>query len=1031
MDFQDFDESTDDQFGGEFFRGAMFTVGQLLGYGYADDLPQPVSQSTSFIFSPGTDNEPAFPSVADIVHGQYLYRPDSTDIDLYRFTLASQGSLSIETLAERLADPSLLDTTLRLYRLGSDGSFVEMAQNDDYFSNDSAIEIENLAAGTYMIGVSARGNNNYDPNINGSGFGGLSEGEYELSIKFKPLAATGIRDTTGQRLDGDSDNRAGGVFDFWFVPNDSNNTLYVDKAASAIGTANGTVGNPYREIDLAIAAARPGDTIRVIGNGGTDGRVETLGDNFSYQIGFSQNGLPLVDGSSLNLPKDVRMIIDSGAVLKLSGARIGVGSVSPLVDVSNSSLQVLGTPTIIGANGLPARDATNQIIPGSVYFTSLNDNSVGMGNMVPSVRPVQPGDWGGIDFRGDLDSADESRRNRENEGVFLNHVQFADMRYGGGAVSVGGRQVVVSPIDMAITRPTIINSRISLSADAAISATPDSFTETRFTEPAFQSAGIFTPDYSRVGPDIAGNVIVDNSINGLFIRVVTRTGDVLEKVTQSARFDDTDITHVLTENLVIQGTPGGAILQSSAPSALLIRLTSQAVGSVPAGTYAYRVTNVDSLGLESAASQSSVSITTTATGGIQLNQLPTTGAGTDFVSRRLYRATVDPVTGLAGPFRQVAQLNANDTSFIDRIAVGTTVLSLAPEVLRSRLDASLAIDAGTVIKLDGARIEARFGGNLIAEGSPSLPVVFTSLEDQRYGAGGTFDTNERGDSGELNPGDWGGIYVGAASSANIDKAVIAGAGGTTRIEGGFASFNAIEVQQGNLRLANSRLEENADGRGNLNGQRVGRGDNAPGTIFVRASHPIIVDNTFIGGEGSALSFDINSLSNVEVNDPGRATGLADQSGVIGNSGPLVQGNVLSDNGTNGMIVRGGQLATAGVWDDIDIVHVVTDSIEIPNQHIFGGLRLQSDSRGSLVVKFESAENENAGIVVGGSLTTAADQFRDIADRIGGSLQLIGHPDFPVILTTLADDTAGRDSRLRAAQVDTNNNGILRNLADLQ
>ncbi|QDT02610.1 Dockerin type I repeat protein [Rubripirellula lacrimiformis] len=1028
MDFQDFDESTDDQFGGEFFRGGMFVVGQLLGYGYADDLPQPVTQSTSFIFAPGTDNEPAFPSVADIVHGQYLYRPDSTDIDLYKFTLASRGSLSIEAFAERLADPSLLDTTLRLYRLGDDGSYVEIAQNDDYFSNDSAIDIDNLSAGSYMVGVSARGNNDYDPSIENSGFGGLTEGEYELALKFTPAATSGIRDagvgSTSQVLDGDGDNRAGGVFDFWFVPNDSNNTLYVDKAASATSGATGTVGSPYREIDQAIAAARPGDTIRVVGNGGVDGRIETVQDNYAYKVGFSSNGLPLEDGSSLNLPKDVRMIIDSGAILKLSGARIGVGSVSPLIDASNSSLQVLGTPTLIGSNGLPARDATNSLIPGSVYFTSLNDSSIGMGASTTTGPAARPGDWGGIDFRGDLDSADESRRNREEEGVFLNHIQFADMRYGGGAVSVGGLQVPISPVDMAVTRATIINSRISDSSDAAIAATPDTFAETRFTESKYQSGGAFTPDVSRVGPEIHGNVVIDNSINGLFVRVGTRTGDVVEKVTQAARFDDTDITHILTENLIIQGTPGGPLLQSSAPSSLLVRLQSTTTGNVPAATYAYRITNVDSQGLESASSQTTVSVTTTATGGIALTQLPTTGAGSDFVSRRLYRASVDPITGLPGEFRLVKQLNASDTSATDTAAAGTTLLSTATQVLRSRLDASLVIDPGTVVKIDGARIEARFGGNLIAEGSASLPVVFTSLEDQRYGAGGTFDTNDRGDSGELNPGDWGGIYIGAASSANIDQAVIAGAGGTTRVEGGFASFNAIEVQQGQLRLANTRLEQNADGRGQLNGDREGRSDNASATVFVRAAAPTIINNLFIDNEASALSFDINSLSSVEVNDAGRASGLIDSSEVVGNYGPLVQGNVLSNNAINGMVVRGGQLATAGVWDDIDIVHVVTDSIEIPNQHIYGGLRLQSDARGSLVVKFQSAAGETAGIVVGGSLATASDQFRDIADRIGGSLQVVGHPDFPVILTALADDTAGAGFTPSGfAQMDTNNDGI--------
>jgi hypothetical protein len=127
-----------------------------------------------------------------------------------------------------------------------------------------------------------------------------------------------------------------------------------------------------------------------------------------------------------------------------------------------------------------------------------------------------------------LDAADEQRRNREHEGVFLNHIQFADMRYGGGSVSIGGRQVVVSPVDMATTRPTIINSVISRSADAAIAATPDSFAETRFTSSFFQGAGAFTPDYSRIGPEIHGNTVIDNSINGLFVRLVTRTGDVLE-----------------------------------------------------------------------------------------------------------------------------------------------------------------------------------------------------------------------------------------------------------------------------------------------------------------------------------------------------------------------------------------------------------------------------------------------------------------------------------------------------------------------
>ncbi|TWU00863.1 GEVED domain-containing protein [Stieleria varia] len=1026
MDFQDFDESIDDQFGGEFFRGAMFAVGQLLGYGYANDLPQPVTQSTNFIFTPGTDNEPAYPSIADILHGQYLYRPESLDIDMYRFTVDTAGELNVETIAERLGSPSLLDSHLRLYRADGTGSFVELAQNDDYFSNDSLIRIR-VQPGEYMIGVSAKGNDEYDPTIPGTGFGGLSEGAYELRVEFTPDTADFITDTTGVPLDGDSDGRPGGDFDFWFVPADPNNTLYVDKAAVSVpGGLIGTVGNPYREIDQAIAAAQPGDTIRVVGNGGLDGKLETPADNFSYQIGFTNNALPLADGTTLDLPQGVHMVIDSGAVLKFNRARVGVGSVSPLIDLSDSSLQVLGTPSIVSNNGLPIRDAANAIIPGSVYFTSINDDTVGAGNVSQFTPAPRPGDWGGIDFRGDLDTADELRRNRENEAVFLNHLQYADMRYGGGAVSIGGQQVVISPVEMSITRPTIINTDIRNSADAAMAATPDTFAETRFTDNQFQSVSPFTPDYTRIGPEIHGNTVIDNSINGLFIRLSTRSGQSLETVSKNARFDDTDIAHVLTENLVIDGSPGGPIIQSDAPSSFLIRTTPTTNGNVAPGTYVYRLTNVSSDGLESAASQPTVTATLTSTGAIQLTQLPAVAQNSGFVSRRLYRALVDPATQLPGEYRLVSQLNASSTSFVDRVAIGTLLLNDNANVLRSRLDASLVIDPGTVLKIDGARIEARFGANFKAEGSPSLPIVITGLEDQRYGGSGTFDTNDRGEFGEINPGDWGGLYIGQGASASLDNAVIAGGGGTTRVEGGFAAFNAIEVHQADLRLTNSRLEQNGSGRfadGTQNGTRVGRDDNAPGTVFVRASQPIIVDNDFLTGTAEALSFDVNSLSLGEVVDHGRSIGQIDLFEVSGNSGPLIQENTMTGNAINGMTVRGGQLTTEGVWDDVDVVHVVTETIEVPNQHIYGGLRLESDARGSLVVKFLSGD-EPASIVVGGNLLGSGDQLRDIPDRIGGSLQIMGHADFPVVLTTLADDASGAGFDINGRpQLDTNNDGL--------
>ena len=49
---------------------------------------------------------------------------------------------------------------------------------------------------------------------------------------------------------------------------------------------------------------------------------------------------------------------------------------------------------------------------------------------------------------------------------------------------------------------------------------------------------------------------------------------------------------------------------------------------------------------------------------------------------------------------------------------------------------------------------------------------------------------------------------------------------------------------------------------------------------------------------------------------------------------------------------------------------------------------------------------------------------DIADRVGGSLPVVGHPDFPVVLTSLADDSVGSGfTHLDGVNVDTDNNGF--------
>ena len=274
-----------------------------------------------------------------------------------------------------------------------------------------------------------------------------------------------------------------------------------------------------------------------------------------------------------------------------------------------------------------------------------------------------------------------------------------------------------------------------------------------------------------------------------------------------------------------------------------VTLTPQSRGSLPVGTYDYRIVFVDAQGRESASSDPTAAVTVGGIqGGVLLENLPSVTG--EFVARRIYRSTVGGMT----PYRLVAEVDAASTSYTDDGLTRSETLDVSSfGVIRARPHARLAIDPGTVVKLQGARIETGFGAQFIAEGGTGQEVIFTSRLDDSYGAGGTFDTNNDnqrlGGENVPEPGSWGGLFLRPLSRASIDHALVAYGGGVTQIEGTFTAFNVIEVHQAELRLTNSTLEYNTlgiGGQGPLD--RFGRGYNLPATIFVRGAQPIIVDN---------------------------------------------------------------------------------------------------------------------------------------------------------------------------------------------
>ena len=91
----------------------------------------------------------------------------------------------------------------------------------------------------------------------------------------------------------------------------------------------------------------------------------------------------------------------------------------------NGSLDV-GDTAVLNTSGTRAA--------GSVYFTSYNDQTVGL-DTNPFVTTPANGDWGGIEFRSDVDRT-QGYFQWADEGIFLNYVNHADIRYGGGSVLI-------------------------------------------------------------------------------------------------------------------------------------------------------------------------------------------------------------------------------------------------------------------------------------------------------------------------------------------------------------------------------------------------------------------------------------------------------------------------------------------------------------------------------------------------------------------------------------------------------------------
>ncbi|MGH7135116.1 MAG: hypothetical protein ACREHD_05205, partial [Pirellulales bacterium] len=356
----------------------------------------------------------------------------------------------------------------------------------------------------------------------------------------------------------------------------------------------------------------------------------------------------------------------------------------------------------------------------------------------------------------------------------------------------------------------------------------------------------YTSDYARLGMDVHGNLLAVRQPQALTVTAPNQVADGQQFVIGNVgfEFDNNNATTVGFHSVAFTSTDTadatGARLAADIAAAINAASNPSSSVYVPGfnvqaqlGPAANQVT----LLLQAPASFNFTGALATTQLTLPLNSIPARLLGA--TSKALSQSQTvlqNKLNGLQiGDPTNVGQ--ASETLDVTARLHSTDITYLVTENLVltgepggalgtvGREAARLQVDPGVVVKLAGAAIEVGPGANLVAEGDQNHQVTFTSMFDNSIGSGGTFFAsggNQSGGAAQASPGDWGGIYFSPTSEGSFDYAGISYGGGPVS---GVGQFNAVEINQAQVRIADSTLTNNANGFDTTGTTRGGLGLN--------------------------------------------------------------------------------------------------------------------------------------------------------------------------------------------------------------